>query len=75
VALMTVELEVAMPTCDAPAPFALKNTRSPAWMLERSTALPAPYCAKLVRGSDTPAFWNAHTTSPEQSKPEVVVPP
>ena len=72
---MTVELEVAMPTCEAPGPFALKNTRSPAWMFARSTALPWPYWAKLVRGSETPACWNAHTTRPEQSNPAFVVPP
>src|SRR5829696_2250239 len=75
VAEMTVEFDVAMPTCDAPGPLALKKTRSPAWTLARLTAAPWPNWAKEVRGSETPDFWNAHTTRPEQSKPAVVVPP
>ena len=52
VAEMTVEFDVAIPTCDAPGPFALKNTRSPAWMFARDTGAPTPNCGKLVRGSD-----------------------
>ena len=58
---------VAMPTCDAPGPLASKNTRSPAWIAARSTCTPALACSKLVRGSVTPAWANAHWVRPEQS--------
>jgi hypothetical protein len=42
VAEITVELLVAIPTCDAPPPSVLKNTRSPAWIAERLTGAPTP---------------------------------
>ncbi len=47
---IAVEFDVAMPTCDAPGPLALKNTRSPAWMFARDTGTPTFHCWKLVRG-------------------------
>ena len=56
-----------MPTCDAPGPLASKKTRSPAWTAARSTCTPALACSKLVRGSVTPAWANAHWVRPEQS--------
>src|SRR5829696_4366664 len=52
---INVAFDVAMPTCEAPGPLALKNTRSPAWMFARLTGTPTPNCEKLVRGSVTPA--------------------
>src|SRR4051812_9973195 len=75
VALITVEFEVAMPTCDAPGPFALKNTRSPACTFARETGVPTPNCANDVRGRVIPACRNAYCTSPEQSKPPGWAPP
>ena len=50
---MAVEFEVAMPTCDAPGPFALKNTRSPAWTFARDRRADAEL-RELVRGSAMP---------------------
>ena len=67
VAEMTVALLDAMPTCEAPGPAALKNTRSPAWMALRLTGVPTPNWAKLVRGNVTPAWRIANTVRPEQS--------
>src|SRR3954469_18929686 len=72
---MAVLFEVAMPTCDAPGPFALKNTRSPAWTFDRDTGAPTPNCANEVRGRLIPACLNAHWTRPEQSKPPGCAPP
>src|SRR3954454_15368951 len=69
VAEITVELLVAMPTCDAPPPLVLKKTRSPAWMFARLTGTPIPYCDQLVRGRLTPAWRKAHCVRPEQSNP------
>src|SRR3954447_12804536 len=75
VAEIAVEFDVAMPTCDAPGPLALKNTRSPAWTLDRETGAPTPNCWNDVRGSVIPAWLNAHWTRPEQSNPPGWVPP
>src|SRR6478609_9460840 len=75
VALIAVEFEVAIPTCEAPGPLALKNTRSPAWTFARDTGVPTANCANDVRGSVIPACLNAHCTRPEQSKPPGCVPP
>src|SRR3954454_15933874 len=72
---MAVLFEVAMPTCDAPGPFALKNTRSPAWTFDRDTGAPTLNCWNDVRGSEIPACLNAHWTKPEQSNPPGCVPP
>jgi hypothetical protein len=58
---------VAMPTSDAPGPLVSKNTRSPAWTSERPTEVPAPNWAKLVRGTEMPAWPMAQATRPEQS--------
>src|SRR3954468_21645331 len=66
---MTVDALVAMPTCDAPPPSVLKNTRSPAWIAAWLTGVPTPNWEKLVRGRLIPARPNAHWTRPEQSKP------
>src|SRR5258708_2565899 len=57
----------AMPSCDAPPPAVSKKTRSPAWICELATGEPTPYCAKLERGSEMPAWANDHWTRPEQS--------
>ena len=50
VAETAVARPVATPTWDAPGPAVLKKTRSPARISSRSTALPTPNCAWLVRG-------------------------
>src|SRR4051812_20581372 len=63
-----------MPTCDAPPPSVLKNTRSPAWIAAWLTGVPTPNWEKLVRGRLIPARANAHWTRPEQSKPPGAAP-
>src|SRR5439155_13049485 len=60
---------VATPTCEAPGPLVLKKTRSPAWICERSTAVPWPYWAKLLAPREMPAARKANAVRPEQSKP------
>jgi len=42
---MKLELEIAIPTCEAPGPFVEKKTRSPARTLVRETGRPARYWA------------------------------
>src|SRR5689334_9091067 len=74
VAEITVDALVAMPTCDAPPPSVLKNTRSPAWIADWLTGVPTVNWEKLVRGRLIPARPNAHWTSPEQSKPPGAAP-
>ena len=69
VALITVEFDVAMPTCEAPVPSVSKNTRSPAWIVRaRFTGVPTLNWSKLVRGSVTPRWAIAHCVKPEQSQ-------
>src|SRR5829696_8593899 len=45
-----------------------KNTRSPGRRSALATEVPTVDIARLVRGNETPEFWYAQVTRPEQSK-------
>src|SRR3954470_16321723 len=65
---------VATPTCEAPEPLELKNTRSPAWTSDFEMLVPWPYWAKLLEPSEMPAALKANAVRPEQSNPSGPLP-
>ncbi len=61
---------IAIPTCDAPRPSVLKNTRSPASTAVPPTSVPSRNSSPTVRGTRMPCCPRTYQTNPLQSKPD-----